>query len=146
MQYVPYPSAQQFTPAGQWVPAGPTEPRSSDYRVASSIVAIVLGVWLFMLFLTGISVGAGFAPFLFLMAAIGTLASAILLLVKRRERLRAAPVLLLGWSSCALMVSFIVAFGFGVYSATFIAPLLATTVIIVIGIGLSREKRGPGLR
>jgi hypothetical protein len=113
MQYVPYPSAQQFAPAGQWVPARPAEPRSSGYRVASSIVAIVLGVWLFLQFLIGVSVGAGFATVLVLMAAFGTLASGIVLLAKQRGRLREAPALLLGWTLFALLVSFIVAIGLG---------------------------------
>lgn len=113
MQYVPYPSAQQFAPAGQWVPARPAEPRSSGYRVASSIVAVVLGVWLFLQFLIGVSVGAGFATVLVLMAAFGTLASGIVLLAKQRGRLREAPALLLGWTLFALLVSFIVAIGLG---------------------------------
>jgi peptidoglycan/LPS O-acetylase OafA/YrhL len=141
MQYVPYPSAQQFTPAGPWVPAGPAEPRSSGYRVASGIVALVLGVWLFTQFLAGASV-SGFAPFLVLMAAFGTIASAIVLLAKQRGRLRAAPALLLGWTSFALLVCFIVAIGFGVHRGTLIAPLLAAPVLTVMGIGLSRENRG----
>lgn len=142
MQYVPYPSAEQFAPAGQWVPAGPADPRPSGYRVASGIVAIVLGVWLFIQFLTGVSVGAGFAAVLVLMAAFGTLASAIVLLAKQCGRLRAAPVALLGWTLFSLMVSFIVATGVGFHRGTLIAPLLAATVLIVMGTGLSREKRG----
>ncbi|WP_223980730.1 hypothetical protein [Arthrobacter sp. NicSoilB8] len=106
----------------------------------------MLGVWLFLQFLVGVSKVGGFAPLLFLLPAIGTLASAILLLVKQGQRLRAAPFLLLGWTLYALMASFIVAMGFGIYPGTYIAPLLAVTVLIVLGIGLSREKRVPGPR
>lgn len=122
-------------------PHAPQSPGSSGYRVASSIVAIVLGAWLFLQFLAGTSV-PGFAPFLFLIAAAGTLASAITLLVKQHGRRPEAPALLLGWTLFAFLACFIVALGFGVYPGTFVAPLLAVSVLIVTGIGLSREKRG----
>lgn len=141
-QYIQYPPQQQFASAGQWVPAGPAGPKSSAYRVASSIVAIVLGVWLFLQFLVGVAVGAGFATILFLIAAFGTLTSAIVLLAKHRGRLREAPLILLGFTSFAILVSLIVGIGFGFYPVSFVVPLLAAPVLIVMGIGLSREKRG----
>jgi hypothetical protein len=141
-QYVQYPPQQFAPPAGQWVPAGPAGPKSSGYRVASSIVAIVLGVWLFLQFLVGVEVGAGFASILLLIAAFGTLTSAIVLLAKHRGRLREAPLILLGFTSFAILVSLIVGIGFGFYPVSFVVPLLAAPVFIVMGIGLSREKRG----
>lgn len=141
MQYAPYPP-QQFAPAGQWSHFGPPPPKSSGYRVTAGIVGIVLGAWLFLQFLVGVSLGLGFLAFLSLVVAVGTLTSGIVLLAKQRGRLRGAPITVLSFVGFALLVGLIhlgTSAGAGMFVFTF---LLSVPVLIVMGLGLSREKRG----
>lgn len=137
-QYAPYP------PAAQWAPAGPLKPRSSGFRVAAGIVGIVLGTWLFIPSIAGFSEGsAAFMAFLILVAALGNITAGIVLLANQRGRSQGSPITSLSFAGFALLLGFI---GLVVeyYGAALLVTtlLLASPVLIVMGIGLSREKRG----
>jgi hypothetical protein len=143
-----YPDKQQ-APAGQWVPSGPPLPKSSGYRVASGIVAIVLGCWLFIASMASFAsnyFSSGLVTLmslLFLVAALGNLTSGIVLLAKNRSRLRAAPVTVLTFAALPLLLGLAGFFGGYTYSILVVASSLifSVPVFIVMGIGLSREKR-----
>jgi hypothetical protein len=141
-QYAPYPP-QQYAP--QWQPAGPAKPKSSGFRVASGIIGIVLGTWLLVPSIAGFASGSStsFMAFLILIAALGNITAGIVLLANQRGRTRGAPITSLSLAGFALLLGFI---GLGVeyYGAALLVSslLLATPILIVMGIGLSREKRG----
>lgn len=156
-QYAPYPPQgyaapgpypQQpvgyYQPPAQWAPAGPLKPRSSGFRVAAGIVGIVLGTWLFIPSIAGFSEGsATFMAFLILVAALGNITAGIVLLANQRGRSQGSPITSLSFAGFALLLGFI-----GLVVDYYGAALLVTTlilaapVLIVLGIGLSREKRG----
>lgn len=156
-QYAPYPPQgyaapgpypQQpvgyFQPPAPWAPAGPLKPKSSGFRVAAGIVGIVLGTWLFIPSIAGFSEGsATFMAFLILVAALGNITAGIVLLANQRGRGQGSPITSLSFAGFALLLGFI---GLAVdyYGAALLVTtlLLATPVLIVLGIGLSREKRG----
>ncbi|HEX9089037.1 MAG TPA: hypothetical protein VF867_16085 [Arthrobacter sp.] len=133
--------AQQPGPYGQWVPE-PVQAAPSGYRVAAGIIAIVLGCWLFMQFGVGTARGLGFLAFLSLVAAGGNLASGIVLLAKQRGRLRGAPVTALCFAGFALLLGLVHAAVAGGPVISLFSFLLAVPLLIVLGIGLSRERRG----
>ncbi|XAS62573.1 hypothetical protein ACOM2C_03500 [Pseudarthrobacter sp. So.54] len=141
-QYVPYPP-QQYAPPAPWK-MGPPKPKSSGHRVASGIVGIVLGVWLLMPSIAGFSNGSStaFMAFLVLVAALGNLTAGIILLANQRGRGPGAPITSLSFAGFALLLGLI---GLAVSyfgAALFLSSLiLAAPVLIVMGIGLSREKR-----
>lgn len=142
-QYAPYPT-QQYPPASQWAPAGPSKPKSSGFRVAAGIVGIVLGTWLLIPSIAGFSEGStGFMAFLILVAALGNVTAGIVLLANQRGRSQGSPITSLSFAGFALLLGFI---GLAVdyYGAALLVTtlLLAAPVLIVLGIGLSREKRG----
>ena len=142
-QYAPYPP-QQYPPAAHWGPAGPLKPRSSGFRVAAGIVGIVLGTWLLIPSIAGFSEGStGFMAFLILVAALGNITAGIVLLANQRGRSQGPPITSLSFAGFALLLGFI---GLAVeyYGAALLVTtlLLAAPVLIVLGIGLSREKRG----
>ncbi|MFF1880165.1 hypothetical protein ACFVVC_01685 [Pseudarthrobacter sp. NPDC058196] len=137
-QYAPYPP-QQYAP--QWAPPS-AKPKSSGFRVAAGIVGIVLG------FFTLIEAGPGFGhnafiALLLLIAALGNITSGILLLVTQRGRTRGAPITAISFAGFALLAS-LMAIAVPYYGgAPFIIDvLLATPVIVVMSLGLSRETRG----
>ncbi|HET6268807.1 MAG TPA: hypothetical protein VFE00_01890 [Arthrobacter sp.] len=142
-QYAPYPP--QFVPAGHRSPAGPPRPKSSGFRVASGIIGIVLGSWLLVPSIAGFESSGGvvFTAFLILLSALGNVTAGIVLLANQRGRLRGSPVTSLSFAGFALLVGLI---GLAVpfYGpALFVSTLLlAAPVLIIMGLGLSREKRG----
>lgn len=134
-QYAPYPP-QQFAP--QWSPAA-LKPRSSGFRLAAGIVGIVLG---FVLLLAS---GAGFhanaiAGLLLLIAALGNIAAGIVLLAMQRGNTRGAPITSISFAGFALLAA-LMAIPFAGGAILFFTVLLATPVLIVMGLGLSREMR-----
>lgn len=139
--YPAYPQAPQG-PQGTWTytPAS-TVPKSSGNRVASGIIMIVLGVWMFTQFLVGVSLQLGFLALLSLIAAVGAVTSGIILLAKQRGRLRGAPVTVLTFAGFALLVSLFhvgTERGVGMF---FLAFLLSVPVLIVMSLGLAKEKK-----
>lgn len=142
-QYAPYPP-QQYAPAGQWPQAGPPRPKSSGYRVAAGIVEIVLGVWLILPSIAGFGLGGGaaFMGFLALVAALGNIAAGIVLLAHQRNRTQGAPVTSLSFAGLALLLGLIGLSVPYIGGALFVfALVLATPVLIVMGLGLAKEKR-----
>lgn len=138
--YSAYPPAPplQYSPDGRWTytPAS----RSSGYRIAAGTTSIVLGAWLFLQFLVGASQGLGFLAFLSLVAAGGTLTAGIVLLAKQRGWERGAPVTVMSFAGFALFVGVLhlaSRSGVGMFFFNF---LLSVPVLIVMGIGLSRES------
>lgn len=124
--YTSYP-AQPFMQSG---------PPSSGYRVASGIVGIVLGVWLFFSFLVGVSLQQQAVLLLTLLACLGSIAAGIVVLVKHRRRGRAEPIVLICVAGVALL------FSFGTFGQFLFTFLLSTPIFIVMGIGLAREAKG----
>jgi hypothetical protein len=140
----PYPQQQYgmyATTAAGW---DPNRPKSSGFRVAAGIVGIVCGAWFLVPSIAGFSAGrsTAFMAFLILVAALGNITCGIVLLANHRGRSQGAPVTSLSFAGFALLLGLIglaVAY-FG--PALFVsALLLATPVLIVMGIGLSRERR-----
>ena len=128
---------------GQWVPAGPALPRSSGQRVAAGIVEIVLGLWLFFPAILGFGVNLAVLGILFLIASLGNIVAGIVLLVRHRDRAPAAPVTSLTFAGLAVLLIFIsllIDF-YGAGLAVLILPV-AIPVLIIMGIGLAKEKRG----
>lgn len=115
----------------------PALPKSSGYRLASGIVGICLGVWLFFSFLIGVSLGQGAVLILTLIGCFGSIASGIVLLVKQRDRGRGAPITMISVAGASLIISFT---GFAQFLFTF---MFALPIFIVMGIGLAREARAP---
>jgi hypothetical protein len=143
-QYAPYPPPQQYAPAMQWQP-GPPRMKSSGYRVASGIVGIVLGAWLIIPSIAGFQQTGGviFMAFLILVAALGNITAGIVLLANQRNRTMGAPVTSLAFAGFAMLLGLLglVVTYFGI--ALFVSCLLlATPVLIIMGIGLSRERVG----
>lgn len=110
-------------------------PKSSGYRLASGIVGIALGVWLFFSFLIGVSLGHGAVLILTLIGCFGSIASGIVLIAKQRERGRGAPITMISVAGASLIAST----GFAQFLLTF---MFALPIFIVMGIGLAREARG----
>jgi hypothetical protein len=139
----PYPPQQYTVP--QWQLAAPAKAKSSGYRVAAGIVEIVLGTWLLIPSIAGFSNGSStaFMAFLVLVAALGNIAAGIVLLANQRGRGQGSPITSLSFAGFALFLGLIglavTYFGAALFVS---ALLLATPVLIVMGIGLSREKRG----
>ena len=146
---VPGPYAQPpqhgayYQQPGQWVPAAPTGPKSSGSRVAAGIVQIVLAIWLFFPTMVGFSTGLPFMGVLYLIAFLGNLVAGILLLIKHRGRAPALPVTTLTFAGYAALLSFIAAMSsfYGVVMPLMTLPL-AIPALIIMGIGLAKEKRG----
>jgi hypothetical protein len=115
---------------------GPALPKSSGYRLASGIVGIALGVWLFFSFLIGISLGQGAVLLLTLIGCFGSIASGIVLVVKQRDRGRGAPITMISVAGASLIISFS-SFAQFIFSFMFSLP-----IFIVMGVGLAREARG----
>jgi hypothetical protein len=148
----PYPQAthynpfqpQQYSPDGQWAPPGSPRPKSSGFRVASGIVEIVLGTWLLIPSIAGFQSGpTAFMAFLILVAALGNITAGIVLLANQRGRTQGPPITSLTFAGFALLLGLI-----GLAVTYFGAALLVSAialgapVLIVMGIGLSREKHG----
>ncbi|WP_051181195.1 hypothetical protein [Arthrobacter sp. TB 26] len=141
------PPAQYGQPApygqpGQWAPAGRPLPKSSGYRVAVGIIAIVYGCWLFMQFGLGTARDMGFLAFLSMVASGGNLTSGIVLLAKQRSRLRGAPITALSFAGFGLLLGALFAGADGGPAIFLVNLLLAAPVLIVLGIGFLRERRG----
>ena len=162
-QYAPYPPQQYahvstFGPPHQYThvpPFGPPHPyahtppfwqpgaKSSGFQVAAGIVSIVFGTMLILPAVAGFrSSGIALLALVILLAALGNMASGILLLANQRNRARWAPVTSMSTAGFALLLGFI---GLSVdyYGGALlvISVLLAVPVLILLGIGLAREKR-----
>lgn len=114
----------------------PPVERSSGYRLSAGIVGIVLGAWLFLSFLIGVSFQQGAVLLMTLVSCFGAIAAGIVLLVQQRRRGRAAPIVMICVAGVALL------FSFGSFGQFFFTFLLTTPIFIVMGIGLAREARG----
>lgn len=146
---VPGPYAQPpqqgayYQQPGQWVPGAPTGPKSSGSRVAAGIVEIALAIWLFFPATVGLSNGQSFLGFLFLVAFLGNMVAGILLLIKHRGRAQSLPITTLSFAGFAALLSLVAALSgfYGVVMPIMTLPL-AVPVLIIMGIGLAKEKRG----
>ena len=145
----PTPPQGQFVP-GHWVPARPQLPKSSGYRVASGIIAIALGGFLLLIssilvyqaFTYGL-VGGVLVAVLTVVAGFGNLISGILLLVQHRSRRRSAPTAVLTFAALPLLPALISIVGeVGVPVLSVVSVVLAIPLFVVMGIGLTKEKRG----
>ena len=142
-QYAPYPP-QQYAPAAQWAPYPPPQVKSSGYRIAAGIVGIVLGAWLLIPACLGLgnSSSTAFMGLLVLIAALGSVTAGILLLVNQRGHGLGAPVTSLSFAGLALLLGFIGLampyFGMALFVS---ALILATPVVILMSIGLAKERR-----
>ena len=150
----PYPTQPpqpqgQFVP-GHWVPARPQLPKSSGYRVASGIIAIALGGFLLLIssilvyqaFTYGL-VGGVLVAVLTVVAGFGNLISGIVLLVQHRNRRRSAPTAVLVFAALPLLPALISIVGeVGVPVLSVVSVVLAIPLFVVMGIGLTKEKRG----
>ena len=162
-QYAPYPPQQYahvstFGPPHQYAsvpPFGPPQPyihtrpfgqqgaKSSGYRVAAGIVSIVFGTLLLIPSIAGFrSSSLAFIALLILLAALGNITSGILLLANQRSRTKWAPVTSISTAGFALLLGFI-GLTIDYYGGTLllISLLLAAPVLILLGIGLARERR-----
>lgn len=147
-QYAPRPYPEQLQwPYGAYAKAphgpGPNRPGSSGFRVAAGIVGIVCGVWFLVPSIAGFQNGGGdaFMAFFILVAALGNITAGIVLLANQRQRGRRAPVASLGFAGLAMVLGLI---GLAVpyYGPALLvsAVVLAAPVLIVMGIGLDKEK------
>ncbi|MHC6231747.1 hypothetical protein ACX5I6_19620 [Arthrobacter sp. MMS24-T111] len=125
----------QFAP--QWYTPAP-EPKSSGLRVAAGIVGIVLGALLLFPALAGFAHNV-IAGFLLLVAALGNVTTGIVLLASQRSRNRGAPITSLSFAGFALLTALLAVPFLGGAVLVF-AVLLAIPVVILMGIGLAREK------
>lgn len=123
--------------ASEWYLPGP-EPKSSGLRIAAGIVGIVLGTLLLFSALAGFTHNV-IAGFLLLVAALGNVTTGIVLLASQRSRNRGAPITCLSFAGFALLTA-LLAVPFLGGAVLFFAVLLATPVVILLGLGLAREK------
>lgn len=145
----PHPGMQ--APPGQWVyqMAAPPKPKSSGYRVAAGVVAIVLSLVELLLFGNAVSMMSLFVIPVYVTAAVahfilgvGTMTAGIVLLAQHRRRGRKAPVSLLALAALTVLAAMVLVVG-EVQSqiVLIVSSLLAVTVLIVLGIGFLKEKR-----
>jgi uncharacterized membrane protein len=128
---------QQYAP--QWSQPVPPKPKSSGFRVAAGIVGIVLG------FILLLACGIGFranavAGLLLLIAALGNIASGIVLLAMQRGETRGAPITAISFAGFALLAA-LMAIPFAGGAILFFTVLLATPLLVLMGMGLSREMK-----
>lgn len=139
----PYNPPQQYAPMGQY---GPPKAKSSGFRIAAGIVSIVLGTFLLV---PGI---AGFADFanddgvlltsLILAAGLGNITAGITLLVTQRSRTKWAPLTAIGLAAISILLGIIgMTIEFYTVGLFSIVLILAFPVLVVMGIGLAKEKR-----
>ena len=131
-----------YQPPGYWVPAGPSRPNSSGYRVAGGIVEIVLGLWLLFPAVLGFRDNWGVLGALFLIAGLGNLVAGIVLLVRHRDRAPAAPVTSLTFAGLAVLLIFVALIEdfYGAGLATLTLPV-AFPILLVVSLGLAKETR-----
>lgn len=139
-------------PPGQWVyqMAAPLKAKSSGYRVAAGIVAIVLSLLELLLFGNAVALAASFGITVFVAAAIahfilgvGAMTTGVVLLAQHRRRGRKAPISLLVFAALTVLTA--IALLVKDLQHTFFligGSLLAVAVLIVLGIGFAKEKRG----
>lgn len=163
-QYSPYPPQQYahvstFGPPHQYThdlspfglphpythtaPFGQLRAKSSGFRVAAGIVSIVFGTLLLIPAIAGLrSSDIAFMGLLILLAALGNITCGILLLANQRSRTKWAPVTSMSTAGFALLLGFI-GLTIDYYGGPLlvISMLLAAPVLILMGIGLSRENR-----
>lgn len=84
----------------------------------------------------------GFLAFLSMVASGGNLTSGIVLLAKQRSRLRGAPITALSFAGFGLLLGALFAGSDSGPAIFLVNLLLAAPVLIVLGIGFSRERRG----
>lgn len=123
----------------------PKGPGASGFRTAAGVVGIVCGVWFLVPSIAGSQNGGAdtFMAFLILAAALGNVTAGIVLLVNRRQRGRRAPRTSLGFAGFTMALG-LVGTALPYYGAALLvsAIALAAPVLIIMGIGLAKEKRG----
>ncbi|QOD06146.1 hypothetical protein [Pseudarthrobacter sp. BIM B-2242] len=135
-QYAPYPP-QQY--AQQWSQPVAPKPKASGFRVAAGIVGIVLGF--ILLLASGVGFGANvIAGLLLLIAALGNIAAGIVLLAMQRGKTRGAPITAISFAGFALLAA-IMAIPFAGGAILFFTVLLAVPLLVLMGMGLSREMK-----
>lgn len=134
-QYGPYPPQA----APQWAPAAQPKRKSSGFRLAAGIVGIVLGFFLMMGSSAGFSANS-IAGLLLLLAGLGNITTGIVLLAMQRGTTRGAPITSITFAGFALLAA-LLAIPFTGGAIIFVTVLLATPVLVVMGIGLSREMK-----
>ncbi|TQJ58055.1 hypothetical protein FBY30_0265 [Arthrobacter sp. SLBN-83] len=125
--------------ASQWYPAAP-QSKSSGLRVSAGIVDIVLGAFLLFASMAGFASNA-IAGLLLLVAALGNVTTGIVLLASQRSRTRGAPITTISFAGFALLVA-LLAVPFLGGAVLFFGVLLAAPVVILLSLGLAREKNG----
>lgn len=134
----PYgPATPQY--ASQWYQAAP-ESKSSGLRVAAGIVSIVLGAFLLFASMAGFASNV-IAGLLLLVAALGSITTGIVLLASHRSRTRGAPITTISFAGFALLAA-LLAVPFLGGAVLFLGVLLAAPVVILLSLGLAREKNG----
>jgi hypothetical protein len=125
----------------------PNRPKSSGFRVAAGIVGIACGTWFLVPSFAGFQNegegGVVFLAVLILVAALGSTTAGIVLLANQRQRGPAAPVTSLGFAGFTMLLG-LVGLAVPYYGAALLlsAVALAGPILIVMGLGLAREKRG----
>jgi hypothetical protein len=137
-QYAPYPPQQH---APRWSQATPPKPKSSGFRVAAGIVGIVLGSVLLLMCGVGFRYNL-FTGLLLLIAALGNVTAGIVLLAMQRGKTRGAPITAISFAGFALLAA-LLAIPFTGGAILFFTFLLATPVLVIMGLGLSREMKEP---
>lgn len=136
-----HPPYGQATPqyASQWYQTAPHS-KSSGLRVAAGIVSIVLGAFLLFASMAGFATNA-IAGLLLLVAALGSITTGIVLLASQRSRTRGAPITTITFAGFALLAA-LLAVPFLGGAVLFFGVLLAAPVVILLSLGLAREKNG----
>lgn len=125
--------------------SNPDRSKSSGFRVAAGIVGIVCGVWFLVPSIAGFQEEGGTALMALpiLVAALGNVAAGIVLLANQRRRSQWAPVASLVFAGLAMLLGMIgVAVPYYGPALLVSALALAAPVLIVMGIGLAKERRG----
>lgn len=149
-QYAPhYNAGQPQQPFGAYAMGAhgskPGRPKSSGFRVAAGIVGIICGVWFVVPSIAGFQDegGTAFMALLILVAALGNVAAGIVLLANQRQRSQWAPVASLVFAGFAMLLG-LTGMAVPYYGPALLvsAVALAAPVLIVMGIGLAKERHG----
>lgn len=145
--YAAYPQQPQGMYAKSPHGWDPNRPKSSGFRVAAGIVGIACGTWFLVPSFAGFQNegegGVVFLAVLILVAALGSTTAGIILLANQRQRGPVAPVTSLGFAGLTMLLG-LVGLAVPYYGAALLlsAVALAGPILIVMGLGLAREKRG----
>jgi hypothetical protein len=141
--YAPQAYGNQQQNSGAWAEQSPSV---SGLRVGGSITAIALGLFALITGMAGFAgyggnIGMGFVYLSLIIAGPGTIAAAIVVLVKARSRRPAAVITLTALSGLVFLLAFVASTSSAVgFFGFFFGLLLATPVLILLGLALAREK------